>query len=172
MAKPALCESHFLEGKLAMRINKKIVAVVAGIAMVGLAGGTAFAYWSSTGTGTGSATTGTSTSWAVASDPAIGDPLSPGGPTQTVHFSVTNPGSGHQNLAAVTASVTPGWTVSAPGHPDCTAGDFTVTAPAFTPADVAPAGVVLGTTTITMKNLPTDQDACKNVTVPLFFSAS
>jgi hypothetical protein len=110
----------------------------------------------------------------VSSTTAAGQsPLTPGdGLSQTVNFVVTNPSSGHQNLATVLAIVTPGWKATLTGAPDCTASDFTVTPAAFIAGDVAPGGTVAGTTTITMKNLATNQDACKNATVGLTFVAS
>src|SRR5581483_8276343 len=86
------------------RRNKRISAVVA-VAIAAAVGGVAYAYWTSTGSGTGSATTGTSANFTVASSAATGGPLTPGGPAETVAFSVTNPGTGTQTLSSVTVSV-------------------------------------------------------------------
>jgi hypothetical protein len=117
--------------------KKKIAAATAAL-IVGGSG--AFAFWSSMGAGTGSVSTGTSTPFTVTAGAAAGGALTPGGPAQTVPFTVTNPGTGSQNLAAVTVTV------------------------------AGPAGTS-GTVTVTMNNLTTNQDACKNATVPLYFSA-
>ena len=162
---------NFLEGNLAMRINKKVAAVVAGIAMVGLAGGTAFAYWTTTGTGTGSATTGASTAWAVTSEAAGGAALTPGGPTDTIVVHVQNPGSGVQHLSAVTVAVAnpngSAWTAA----PGCSAADYSVSV-VVAPGDVAAGATVNGTASIQMKDTGVNQDPCKGLTVPLYFVAS
>jgi hypothetical protein len=149
--------------------RKKKIAAVTALLVVGGSG--AFAFWSSMGAGTGSVSTGTSTPFTVTSGTATGGALTPGGPAQTVPFTVTNPGTGSQNLAAVTVTVAgPGgttWTdVSG-----CSASDYTVGTPTITAGQIASGASVSGTVTVTMINLTTNQDACKNATVPLYFSA-
>ncbi|WP_424186964.1 hypothetical protein ACOBQX_03780 [Actinokineospora sp. G85] len=156
-----------------MRSTKKRVVVVGAVAgALVLGGGLAYAYWSSTGTGSGSATTGTSTAFVVTTAAATGGPLSPGGPSQTVPFTVTNPGTGSQNLTSVVVTVanadgTP-WTAVA----GCSAADYTVGTPAVTYGEIAPGGNAGGTVTITMNNLPSNQDGCKDAVVPLRVVAS
>lgn len=155
-----------------MRFTKKrITAVAVSTAVVALGAGGAFAYWTSTGSGSGSGSTGTATNFVVASSAATGDPLTPGGPTQTVAFTVTNPGSGSQNLSSVVVTVATStggvWTSGT-----CSAADYTVSTPAITYGQIAPGGTATGTVTLTMNNLATNQDACKGVTVPLYFAAS
>jgi hypothetical protein len=150
--------------------KKSAALVTAGVITVAAAGG-AYAYWTTTGSGTGSATTGTSTAFNVTTDGASGGPLTPGGPSQTVAFHVQNPSSGIQRLQTVTVSV-----ANADGTPwtavsGCSSADYAVSPASFTPADVAPSGVVSGTVTISMNNLSTIQDACKGVTVPLYVLA-
>ncbi|GAP53936.1 hypothetical protein AHiyo6_05010 [Arthrobacter sp. Hiyo6] len=107
----------------------------------------------------------------VTSQAAAGGPLSPGGPSQTVAFTVANPGTGVQklNTVAVTVATSTGtaWTAVT----GCSAADFTVT-PSIVPGEIAPGGTVSGTVTVTMNNLSSNQDGCKGVTVPLYFSAS
>ena len=56
--------------------------------------------------------------------------------------------------------------------PGCSAADYTIGTPSFTAGDVASGATKDGTVTITMNNLSSNQDACKNVSVPLYFSAS
>src|SRR3712207_6797700 len=102
--------------------KKRIIVTTAVLAALG--GGAAFAYWSSVGTGSGAAGTGTSVPFTVTSQAATGGPLSPGGPTQTVAFTVTNPGTGVQNLTAVDVAIPADWSVGTPLP--CTAADFTV----------------------------------------------
>jgi hypothetical protein len=148
--------------------KKRIIVTTAVLAAIG--GGAAFAYWSATGTGDGEAEAGQSVPFTIASQAATGGPLSPGGPTQTVAFTVTNPGSGVQNLTAVAVTIPGSW--SAGTTLPCTADDFTVGTASIAKGAINPAGVVSGTVTVTMKNLATNQDSCKGVTVPLAFAAS
>jgi hypothetical protein len=148
--------------------KKRIIVTTAVLAAVG--GGAAFAYWSATGTGAGSAATGQSVPFTFVSQAATGGPLSPGGPEQTVAFTVTNPGTGVQNLADVTVTVKSDWSVGT--ILPCTAADFTVSTADVTRGSIDPSESVDGTVTITMKNLATNQNNCKGVTVPLVFSAS
>jgi hypothetical protein len=155
------------------KFNKKSVIAAAALAILAVGGGTAFAYWTTTGSGTGAATTGTSTSWTVAAAPAQGPALTPGGAPQTVAVTVTNPGTGVQHLTSVSASVAnadgSAWTAVA----DCSAADYTVSfTPPFTAADVAAGGTASGTATIQMVNSATNQDGCKLASVPLYFVAS
>ena len=133
-----------------MRKFTKKQYLAAGAAAVIIAGGAgaAFAYWTTSGTGTGSATTGSSSTWEVSSDAATGDALTPGGPTDTVAFHITNNNSGVQRLRTVTVTVAnsdgSAWT-SVSG---CSAADYSVGTPAFNPGDVASGGTVDGTVTI------------------------
>ena len=157
--------------KLSKR-NRRITAAVAVVTVLAVGGGMAYAYWSSTGTGTGSATTGTSTGFTVASSAATGGPLTPGGPSETVAFTVTNPGSGSQNLSSVVASVAGPTGVAWTAIPGCSSLDYTVGTPAITYGQIAAAGVVSGTVTVTMNDLASNQDACKLAAVPLYFVAS
>lgn len=154
------------------RTNKRLAVIVAAGALVILGGGAAYAYWTSTGIGSGSATTGTSEDFVVASSAATGGPLTPGGPSQTVGFTVTNPGTGSQNLSLVVVTVAnadgTAWTQVA----GCSAADYTIGAPAITYGEIAPSGVATGTVTITMDDDPVNQDGCKDATVPLYLVAS
>jgi hypothetical protein len=153
--------------------RKKRLAVVAAVLIgVGVGGGLAYAYWSSTGAGSGSASTGTNTAFTVASSTATGGPLTPGGPSETVAFTVTNPGSGHQYLSSVLVTVansdgTP-WTAV----PGCSSDDYAIGTPTITYGDVTPSGVVNGSVTVSMTNRAANQDGCKGATVPLYFVAS
>jgi hypothetical protein len=113
---------------------------------------------------------GAGTGFVVSTSAAVGDPLVPGGPTQTVAFTVTNPGSAGQILTDVSVTIadTGGGEWTAGG---CSAADYTVGAPAIRYGEIAPSGVVAGTVTVGMNNLTLNQDACKNVVVPLRFVA-
>jgi hypothetical protein len=149
--------------------NKRIIITTA--AMLAVGGGAAFAYWTATGTGDGTAAAGTSSNFTIASS-VTGNPLSPGGPTQTVTFVVTNPGSGVQKVSAVAVTVADdagvAWDTGT-----CSAADFTVGNPVFTAKEVSPGGTATGTVTLQMKDrTDVNQDGCKGATVPLHFLAS
>ncbi len=152
--------------------TKKRLAVIVVAAVLMLGGGIAYAYWSSTGTGTGSATTGTSVVFTITSTAPTGGLLTPGGPTDSVTFTVINTGTGTQNLSLIKVSVAASggapWTSVA----GCSASDYTVGTPAITYGQIAPAGTLTGTVSIQMLNLASNQDACKSATVPLYFVAS
>jgi hypothetical protein len=152
--------------------KKRVFAIVTAAVLVLGGGSAAFAYWTTTGSGTGSATTGTTVNWTITSTTA-GAALTPGGPIDTATFIVTNPGTGVQNLAAVTAAV-----ANADGTPwvavsGCSAADYTVGTPTFSTGNVNPGATVTGTVTIQMINrAAVNQDGCKLATVPLYFTAS
>lgn len=154
-----------------MRKSRKATIVIGSTVGALAIGGVAFAYWTSSGSGAGSATAGTSSDFVVTTDTATGDPLTPGGPTDTVAFHVNNPSSGAQYLTSVAVTVANSdgttWTSGS-----CSAADFTVGTPSFTAGQIAAGGTKDGTVTITMKNLPANQDDCKGVTVPLYVAAS
>src|SRR4051812_43443572 len=105
MAKPLPYPRNHKGSERMKKISKKAVLVGATIGvLIGLTV-TAVAYWTSSGQGTGSASVGTDTPWAVTSDTATGGPLTPGGPTETVAYHVTNNSSGVQQLKQVTIQV-------------------------------------------------------------------
>jgi hypothetical protein len=151
---------------------KKIAIVAAAAALVLAGGGAAFAYWTSSGSGFGAATTGESADFVVSSVDATGGPLTPGGPSQSVAFTVANPSTGTQTLTSVTVTVanangTP-WTAV----PGCSAADYTVAAPVVTYGVIAGGADVDGTVSITMVNSTSNQDACQNAVVPLYFAVN
>jgi len=172
VAKPALRESQFSERNCTMRLfNRKTGVVVAALVLIGV-GGTAFAYFTSTGSGATDAATGDSTSWAVTTSDVAGDPLTPGGPTDTVEVTVANNNSGVQSLNDLTVAVADKdgkeWNSG-----KCTAADFAVKMikqPTF--GDVASGASVTGVASVQMVNRDANQDDCKNVKVPLYFYAS
>lgn len=152
--------------------TKKVAAVLVGSAIVVATAGAAYAYWTSTGSGSGTATTGTSTAFTVVTTTHSGGPLTPGGPSETVGFTVTNPGSGSQNLSSVVVTVanTDGtaWTAVT----GCSAADYAVATPTVTYGQIAAGANKTGTVVISMNNLGSNQDACKGVSVPLYVTAS
>jgi hypothetical protein len=154
------------------RLSKKKAVAAAVVAATAVGGGLAYAYWSSTGTGSGSATVGTSTAFVVASLPATGGPLTPGGPSETIAFTVTNPSTGSQKLNSVVASVANSDGSTWSSVAGCSAADFTVGTPSITYGQITAGGTVSGSVTVSMNNLSTNQDGCKLATVPIYFVAS
>jgi hypothetical protein len=152
--------------------NKRISAAIAVATVIAVGGGVAYAYWSSAGTGSGSASTGTSTGFTVASSAATGSPLTPGGPSETVAFTVTNSGSGSQMLSSVAVSIAGPTGLAWTAVPGCSYLDYTVGTPVITYGQIAAAAAASGTVTVTMNNLGTNQDACKLAVVPLHIVAS
>lgn len=147
--------------------------VLAVLLLLGTGGGLGYAWWTTTGDGASSSATGAQTAWDVDADPSVGSPLTPGGPTQTVDFVITNPSSGHQKLNLITVAVAnadgSAWTAVA----GCSSADYSVsitTAPAYD--DVNPADTRSGQATVGMVNRNANQNNCVNATVPLYFHAS
>jgi len=176
-----------------VRLSKKLaaIAITAGVALTASA---AFAYWTSSGSGTGSATAGSDSEWVVASTtPSDAPLLTPGGPTDTINFSVTNASTGHQQLDSVEISVANADGTPWDGLGNCSAADFSVggadagdTYSVSPHADLAPASAALTTDTysstvsLQMVNRTDavagdgsgNQDDCRGVSVPLYISAS
>lgn len=151
--------------------RRRRLIVVGAVAVLLAGGGAAYAYWTSTGQGDSTADTGTAPIFTVTATPGTGGPLTPGGPTETIDFSVGNTSTGALHLQNVTAQVgntdgTP-WNVG-----NCTADDFTVGTPAIVYGDIAPGGTADGTVTVAMINRTVNQNDCQGVSVPVHFVAS
>ncbi len=153
------------------RFKRSIVIVVA--VVMGLAGaGVAFAYWTSSGTGDGTATTGTSEDFTITPAGAVGE-LAPGGPDQTVAFTVENDGSKALYLSGVTVTIenTDGSAWVPAG--DCLPADYDVTITTAPPVGNILAGAsVAGEATVTLDNTAINQDDCQGQVVPLHFVAA
>ncbi|MEI8105631.1 MAG: hypothetical protein WCH31_07295 [Actinomycetes bacterium] len=159
---------------------KKSVALLVGFAVVAISAVGAFAFFTSTGKGSGTASVGTSTTWAVSTAAATGGPLTPAGPTENVVYHVKNNSTGKQSLANVAVTIansdgTP-W-VSVTG---CSKDDFSIegaTAGATyndtrQAANLAADAQADGSITLQMVDTGSNQDGCKNATVPLYLAAS
>jgi hypothetical protein len=153
--------------------KKRIIITTAAIMAVGT--GAAFAYWSAAGTTTVKAETGKSVAFKVSSTFPDVVALTPGGPTQSAEFTITNENTGVQKLSGLVVKVanadgTP-WTTAT----GCSADDFKVIGPLFSPGDglreIEGNKSVSGKVLIQMVNLPKDQDGCQGVSVPLHFAA-
>lgn len=171
--------------------RKRFIAALSVIAVLAAAGA-AIAYFTSTGTGTGSATVGSASNWTVGeTGTATGGPLYPDaaigtGHIQTDPYTVTNAGSGSQDLTQVVISVAnangSAWSSQTnPAKPACTASDFSVggrpIGTAWTDTSLAGDYVAgasqTGSVTVQMiDKTSSNQDNCQGVTVPLYMSAS
>jgi hypothetical protein len=176
-------------------MNKKVIAIglAAGLTL-GIAGA-AFAYFSDTGSGTGSGATGSPSTFTIAQDsstPATG--LTPGGPTDQIAYTVTNPNTGFQKVGAVTVAVAAnsatGDIESVPGSvasdvTGCLAVWFTVNNPTQTLNQDIPGTTAGGNTfdetvsaqaasvtSIQMTNVNSLQNACQGATVGLTFTST
>jgi hypothetical protein len=162
-----------------LHFTKKRVVVLGAIATLAM-GGLAFAFFTSTGTGAGSASTGTDTSYAVTTDAALGAPLTPAGPTQTVGYHVKNNGSGNQKFTNVAIKIANADGSAWDGPGTCSASDFSVGGEAAgvthndttTSTNLLPAASASGSVTIQMVETDQNQDDCKSVTVPLHLAVS
>lgn len=93
--------------------------------------------------------------------------LFPGGPSQPIDFTVTNPGSGTEHVSSVGIALA---TLPA----SCTASWFTVTGPSITAQTIPAGGTVHFDTkaTIKMDTSGTTQDACQNGKFVLKFTST
>jgi hypothetical protein len=173
-----------------LRSKRTILVLVGVLAVAGISAFGAYAYFTSTGSGSGSASVGTSTAWQVNTDAASGGPLVPGGGAGTyesIAYRVKNNSSGQQNLANVNVKVAnsdgSAWSVVS----GCSKDDFQLSVDGGTTwgaagasvNDAAHAGNLApgatssdGQIKIRMIDSGTNQDGCKNATVPLYLYAS
>ncbi len=154
--------------------SKKALVLLATFVVAIAATVGAYAYWTTGGTGSGSATTG-STVGITVNQTSVNAALYPGGLSNlSGNFTnTTNPGNVY--VTSVSASID---TFSVPGDlskPACTQADFFLTgSPTLVGQDITPgaangswSGIVLH-----MTNAATNQDNCKNITVPLSYTSN
>jgi hypothetical protein len=162
------------------RISKRTAVLLAVVAAAVMAAVGAYAYWTTTGTGSGTATVGTDTPWQVDTAAATGGPLTPGGPSQTVGYTVTNNSTGHQLLSNVAISVANSDGSAWDGPGTCSAADFEVNGAAAGTAydhtalaqNFAPGAAHASSITIQMIDTGVNQNDCRNAVVPLYLFAS
>lgn len=159
-------------GKATARRRTRTIAIGLAALLTVAGAGAAFAYWTSTGSGDGTATTGESIAFTITSDDPVGT-IAPGSAGQTVDFTVTNPGTGTQNLSTVTVELaTPDGTPWVPTG-TCDAADYVATITTQpTPGPIAAGGSVDGTATVTLTSTAENQDDCQGQAVPLYLVAS
>jgi hypothetical protein len=167
------------------RSRKKVIAGVLGALLAVSAVTGAVAYFTgASNNATSSGTVGTSTQWGV----SMGTPtwsgsltaLYPGAAndTEQLPFTVTNNGSGHQQLGSVTVSMPTlnGDVESSSGEiTGCKASWFTAVLDGSNgpvPVDLTAGGTYNGTVDLTMSNASTSQDACKGASPQVTVTAS
>jgi hypothetical protein len=153
--------------------NKRVTMIaVVTVLLLAAGGGTAFAFWTASGSGAGVASTGTSSAFTVTSTAPTGGPLTPGGTSETIAFTVTNPGTGSEKVSSVVASVATGTGTAWTAVVGCSALDYSVGTPTIVYGEIAGGATLSGTVTLTMIDRAASQDACKSASVPLYFVAS
>lgn len=153
------------------RTKKLVIAGIAAALVLG-GGGAAFAYWTAQGTGVGTATTGVSSGFTVTSAAPAGADLYPGGPTQSVTFTVTNESTAPQTLEEVDVTVANADGTAWTDVTGCSADDFTIGTPSVVYGEIAGEDDLEGTVTIAMINSTGNQDPCQDITIPLYIAAS
>lgn len=158
-----------------MRKFTKKQYLAAGAAAVIIAGGAgaAFAYWTTSGSGSGSATTGTSAALTVTQVGTISG-LVPGGAAQPVDFTITNGKSTPQYVTSVSYSIASIKKADNTDATGCSAADFTLVQPNAIGQDLASGDTTFSPSgaSLAMRDLSTNQDGCKNVTVNLAFTSN
>jgi hypothetical protein len=148
--------------------KKHYIAAGVAAAVIAAGAGAAYAYWTDSGSGSGSAATGTSSPFGVSVDTPVGDPLSPGGPTDTVSFTVKNNGSGHQNVTTAVATVANADGSTWDSVTGCSAADYSISNVSLAATNLAPNASVSGSFDIQMVDTGVSQDSCKSASVPLY----
>ena len=153
-----------------MKRNVRAV-VISTAALTVIGGGGALAYWTNTSKSLGSASVGSTA--LVASVPVTSDVLLRPGGSQQYYFTVSNTGSSPATVTSLTFKIAnedgSAWAI-----PGCSAAaDFAVgpvtdgAGGTFAPREFSANSVTSFSATITMINRAADQNACKNVTLPL-----
>ena len=139
--------------------KKRIAAVVLSGAIILGTAGIAAAYFTASGSGVGSGATGSATALTITQTNVVAG-LLPGGPAQTIDYSVTNNTAGVQNVGPVTVTVTAVTNGSLVGPEACATSMYTTTL-GTAPGTIAAGGTKTGTATISMTDDGNNQDNCQ-----------
>lgn len=177
--------------------KKRLLVALSAIAVLAL-GGTAFAFFTSTGSGTGTASVGSDAgkNWTVTQTASNGtlfpDPAGANGAVgngtnvETVTYNVTNNAKGSLGLASVTAQIAKSdgsvWSYTdGAGDPACTASDFSINGQALgaSATDKSLAGdlsanATSGTSTFKIEMIDNGktQNSCQGQTPPIYYMAN
>lgn len=156
--------------KFTKRRALTVLGVIAALAVAGAA----IAYWTAGGSGTGTAATSDPTNQLTVNQTATLSAMYPGDSPQTLSGDFDNPTGNSVYVGTVTASID---SVTKNGNPvvGCDATDFDLQSPAMGVNAEVPAGASTGSwggATIQFKDKPSNQDACKGVTVNLSYAIS
>ena len=155
--------------------KKKIIVGAVAAAVIASGAGAAYAYWTSSGSGDGTASTGTSTTTSVHQVSAPSN-MAPGVAPAAITFNVTNNSATQaaqvSNVVISIASITGGGTDSS--KPACTASDYTLTQPTWTPVELAAGATSANNATATLgfNDTGANQDNCQGATVNLHYVSS
>ena len=146
------------------QITKKRALVLGVVAALTVATA-AFAYFTSTGSGTGSGSIGSASNWTVEVTSDSSEAIFPGAGSETLNYTITNAGKGHQNLAHTSVAIASvGGNITEKGAevPGCKASWFkAVDTPPVLPHDLASGEKVTGTVTVSMEDAAENQNACQ-----------
>jgi hypothetical protein len=147
-----------------MRKFSRRATVIAGVGAAALAGGVAFAAWTSTGSGTGSVTSTTSVNSTISPD-GSGNPLYPGGSTSFT-VKIDNPNS----YAVSVTSISAGSSGATGSTGSCAAGSVTSDAASNPSGTIAAGGSADYTLTAHMNG--NAADGCQGATFSLPLTAT
>jgi hypothetical protein len=156
-----------------LRSKRTVLVLVGVLAVAVFAAVGAYAYWTTSGSGTGSASTGTDTGVVVnQTSPSSG--LYPGGQV-ALSGDFDNAGPSKQYVTSVSASIDTFSLQADNSKPACTDADFSLSgSPASVGQDIAVGNGVGSWSGISlhMSDAATNQDNCKNITVPLSYTSN
>jgi hypothetical protein len=181
---------------------RKTLVVALALALTAGVSTAAYAYLTSQGQTATSATTGTTSPFIVSAAADTAGDLVPvstigSGISDTINFTVTNPGLGNEELNSISISVgnstgsspsttETNWTSTSGANPACDSSDFSVGGQAVgdgaTPGSGAytispavtltPGAVYHDSFTLQMVDNGANQDSCEGIPVPLYIAAS
>jgi hypothetical protein len=155
-----------------LKFTKRRGLLLAGVALSFAIAGIAFAFWTGGGSGTGTGAAANGVNDLTAKQTTVLSAMYPGDSAQTISGKFDNPNSGPVYVSSVTVSidsVTSGGSTAV----GCDATDFTLANTTMNVNAQVPSGTGVGSftgATIKFNNKPSNQDACKGVTVNLAYS--
>jgi hypothetical protein len=156
-------------GRRRKRLHKLAVVPIVGLLVLG---GLALAFWAVGGSGSGSGNTGSPSAITV-NQTVSPTGLYPGG-SSALSGNFTNPNPGKVYVASVTATITSFSVQADATKPACTQADFSISGTATVGAEIN-SGAGVGSwsgLSLNMTDAGTNQDNCKNITVPIAYTST